>query len=194
MFVDVFCIYIQYFIFLFFLYLDLNSENIYMNRAWWMQQQETLGSIQIMSFHSTLINFIWFSTNILLSVIWKLLYWLAMWIGWLVSVCFEFVIKGSSYLIYILFILSMLFALLFNVINLMATYCCCWRSCCLLIFSLHFVVRFCFLFIFIHIINFHSFLFILLSVIITLLFTLPVIISTFLLIYFYCFFIIAVII
>ena len=128
------------------------------------------------------------------SVIWKLLYWLAMWIGWLVSVWFEFVIKGSSYLIYILFILSMLFALLFNVINLMATYCCCWRSCCLLIFFLHFVVRFCFLFIFIHIINFHSFLFILLSVIITLLFTLPVIISTFLLIYFYCFFIIAVII
>ena len=78
------------------------------------------------------------------SVIWKLLYWLAMWIGWLVSVCFEFVIKGSSYLIYILFILSMLFVLLFNVINLMATYCCCWRSCCLLIFFLHFVVRFCF--------------------------------------------------
>ena len=108
MFVDVFCIYIQYFIFFFCLYLDLNSENIYMNRAWWMQQQETLGSIQIMSFHSTLINFIWFSTNILLSVIWKLLYWLAMWIGWLVSVCFEFVIKGSSYLIYILFILCYL--------------------------------------------------------------------------------------
>ena len=144
MFVAIFCIYIQYFIFLFFLYLDLNSENIYMNRAWWMQQQETLSSIQIMSFHSTLINFIWFSTKILLSVIWKLLYWLAMWIGWLVSVCFEFVIKGSSYLIYILFILSMLFVLLFNVINLMATYCCCWRSCCLLIFFLHFVVRFCF--------------------------------------------------
>lgn len=112
----------------------------------------------------------------------------------LIGFCVLWICDQRELLPYLYSIYSMLFVLLLNVINLMAAYCCCWRSCCLLIFFLQFVVRFCFLFIFIHIINFHSFLFILLSVIITLLFTLPVIISTFLLIYFYCFFIIAVII
>ena len=55
--VAVFCVFI-FSIFLLFIFRQ-NSENMYMNYAWWMQHYETLSSIHIKSFYSNLISIIY---------------------------------------------------------------------------------------------------------------------------------------
>ena len=50
------CIFVIIFNIFFLFIFRQNSENMYMNYAWWMQQHETLSSINITSFQSNLIN------------------------------------------------------------------------------------------------------------------------------------------
>ena len=45
-------IYLSIYLFIYFFIFRQNSENTYMNYAWWMQQHETLSSIRITSFDS----------------------------------------------------------------------------------------------------------------------------------------------
>ena len=63
-----------YFVFTFNIFLSLifkqNSENMYMNHAWWMQQHETLSSIDITPFHSTPISTVYLCKCMIWNLMW----------------------------------------------------------------------------------------------------------------------------